>query len=355
MCPGRGTGRVGLPAGPGDRPVSDPTEAYVPGDYTGPRPEAYAFDAAYEGVPNWDIGRPQRAFVRLVEAGLVRGPVLDVGCGTGGLTMFLARQGYEALGLDISPRAVATAREKARWRRNPARFVVWDALALDGLARAGITVRTVLDCATFHVLRFDDRERYVEGLSTVLDPGGLFCVLGDARPDPRRDTASRPPSSGRASARPTGGTCWGPGRRCSSGATAGTGRTSGWSAGSPDPPSTVVREGPRGRGGTGTRTQGCGTARHGYLLVARSGGWTGEEGNRPARTNGTHPRPPQCGRRNGRPTALSSRHPVRTGTLAGSDRPRVRPPGVQAAFENASPVSWDAPPERSATQARQKR
>lgn len=171
--------------------MSDP-ETYVPADYTGPRPEAYAFDAAYEGVPNWDIGRPQRAFVRLVEAGLVRGPLLDVGCGTGELTMFLARQGHEALGIDISPRAVATAREKARWRRNPARFVVWDALALDGLARAGFGFRTVLDCATFHVLRFADRQRYVEGLSAVLDPGGLFCVLGDARPDPRQEYGISP-------------------------------------------------------------------------------------------------------------------------------------------------------------------
>jgi SAM-dependent methyltransferase len=165
---------------------------YVPADYAGPRPEASAYDAAYAGVPNWDIGRPQRAFVRLAEAGFVRGPVLDVGCGTGELSLFLAGRGHEVLGVDISPRAIATAREKARWRRNPARFLVWDALALDGLARAGLRFRTVVDCATFHVLRASDRDRYVAGLGTVLEPGGLFCVLGDARPDPRREYGLSP-------------------------------------------------------------------------------------------------------------------------------------------------------------------
>lgn len=165
---------------------------YLPEEYSGPRPEAYAHDAAYEGVPNWDIGRPQRAFVRLVEAGLVRGPVLDVGCGTGELSLFLARQGYGVLGVDISPRAIATARETARWRRNPVRFAVRDALALDGLARAGFQFGTVVDCATFHVLRGPDRDRYVTGLATVLAPDGLFCALGDARPDPRGEYGISP-------------------------------------------------------------------------------------------------------------------------------------------------------------------
>jgi len=41
--------------------------------------EAYA---ASRPAP-WDIGRPQPAFVRLAEQGLLSGRVLDSGCGTG--------------------------------------------------------------------------------------------------------------------------------------------------------------------------------------------------------------------------------------------------------------------------------
>lgn len=146
-------------------------------------PLARVYDAAYTSVPNWDIGRPQRPFVALQEAGLVEDPVLDVGCGTGELSLYLARQGNRVLGIDISPRAIEQARAKARWRRIPAEFLVLDALRLDRLADAGFRFRTVLDCAMLHVLGDSERERFVDGLETVIEPGGLYCVLGDARRD----------------------------------------------------------------------------------------------------------------------------------------------------------------------------
>jgi SAM-dependent methyltransferase len=153
--------------------------------YRPERPLASVYDAAYAGVPNWDVGHPQRAFVRLAEAGLVDGPVLDVGCGTGELALFLAERGLDVLGIDLSALAVRQAREKARWRRLPAAFLVWDALDLPRLADAGFSFRTVLDSAMFHVLGDAERDRFVAGLADVLEPGGLYCVLGDARRDPR--------------------------------------------------------------------------------------------------------------------------------------------------------------------------
>jgi SAM-dependent methyltransferase len=149
------------------------------------RPIAHVYDAAYAGVPNWDIGRPQRVFVRLAEAGLVRGPVLDVGCGTGELSLFLARRGHDVLGIDLSPLAIRQAREKARWRRIDARFLVWDAMDLPRLGTAGFTFRTVVDSAMFHVLGDRERDRLVAGLGEVVPSGGLYCVLGDARSDDR--------------------------------------------------------------------------------------------------------------------------------------------------------------------------
>lgn len=142
---------------------------------------SHVYDAAYAGVPNWDIGRPQRPFVQLQEAGMVESPVLDVGCGTGELAMFLARHGHRVLGIDLSELAIQQAREKARWRRIDAQFLVWDALALDRLAAAGLSVRTVVDCAMLHILGDRERDRFVAGLGDVVPRGGLYCVLGDAR------------------------------------------------------------------------------------------------------------------------------------------------------------------------------
>jgi SAM-dependent methyltransferase len=146
---------------------------------------AHVYDAAYTGVPNWDIGRPQRAFVYLAEAGLVESPVLDVGCGTGELTLFLARRGHDVLGIDVAPTAVDQARAKARWRRVDASFLVWDALRVDAFADAGLTFRTVVDSAMFHVFGDSERDRFVEALGEVVRPGGLYVVLGDSRPDRR--------------------------------------------------------------------------------------------------------------------------------------------------------------------------
>ena len=149
------------------------------------KPIADVYDAAYTGVPNWDIGRPQRAFVLLEEEGLVESPVLDVGCGTGELALFLASQGYRVLGIDLSSLAIRQAKAKAQWRRVPAQFLVWDALDLSRLAAGGLSFETVVDSAMFHILGAAERDRFVTGLETVLSPGGLYCVLGDARRNSR--------------------------------------------------------------------------------------------------------------------------------------------------------------------------
>ncbi len=55
---------------------------------------------------------PCEAFYR-EEARRAGGAVLDLACGTGRLTLPLARDGHEVLGLDASPRMLAAARRKA--------------------------------------------------------------------------------------------------------------------------------------------------------------------------------------------------------------------------------------------------
>jgi len=144
----------------------------------GMRPLAHIYDAAYAGVPNWDIGRPQRAFVQLLDAGLVRSPVLDVGCGTGELSLFLARHGHDVLGIDLSPFAIRQAKEKARWRRITAQFLVWNAIDLSGLRDRNLTFRTVVDSAMFHIFSDSERDRFIAGLADVIPSGGLYCAWG---------------------------------------------------------------------------------------------------------------------------------------------------------------------------------
>jgi SAM-dependent methyltransferase len=150
---------------------------------------SHDWDSAYvAGTPPWDIGRPQPAFARLAEDGLLSGDVLDAGCGTGEHTLLAAAHGARAVGVDLAAPAIERARAKAAERGLAARFEVADALHLDAL---GLRFGTVIDSGLFHV--FDDGQRagYVTSLAGVLRPGGtcyLMC-FSDRQPGqegPRR-------------------------------------------------------------------------------------------------------------------------------------------------------------------------
>ncbi len=136
------------------------------------------WDAAYtaESPAPWDIGRPQPAFARLGEAGRLTGRALDVGCGTGEHTLLAARHGADATGVDVAPAAIEQAQAKAAQRGLTARFMIGDALNLGPLGLAG-TIDTVIDSGVFHVFSDEDRPRYVDGLASVLRPGGITYLM----------------------------------------------------------------------------------------------------------------------------------------------------------------------------------
>jgi ubiquinone/menaquinone biosynthesis C-methylase UbiE len=128
----------------------------------------------YSAPPPWDIGRPQPVFLDLAHAGAIRGRVLDVGCGTGELALLCAGLGLDTTGVDLAPKALHAAEDKARDRGLTARFLYQDALHLADL---GESFDTVLDCLIFHIFNDDDRPAYVESLRSVLAPGGRYFML----------------------------------------------------------------------------------------------------------------------------------------------------------------------------------
>lgn len=150
--------------------IPPPNVSGLPTDHDG----TPSFDAAYEGTPPWDIGHPQPAFSALFESGAVVGRVLDIGCGTGEHALLASSLGFDATGIDSSPRAIQQAVQKARERHLDPHFVVGDALELGSRSDR---YDTVLDCGLFHV--FDDRDRatFVRNLHTVIVPGGRYAML----------------------------------------------------------------------------------------------------------------------------------------------------------------------------------
>lgn len=133
------------------------------------------FDSAYVDTPPWDIGRPQREFVRLAEAGVIRGAVLDIGCGTGENALHLARLGYEVWGIDLAPTAIEKAKLKATQRGLKANFLVADILDLQKHLRR--VFDTIIDSGLFHIFSDGERPKFRDSLATVLRPQGTYYML----------------------------------------------------------------------------------------------------------------------------------------------------------------------------------
>jgi cyclopropane fatty-acyl-phospholipid synthase-like methyltransferase len=135
-------------------------------------PDRSTFESAYAGQAPWDIGKPQKPFIDMADR--ITGSVLDAGCGTGETALFLAGRGRKVTGIDFIEEAITRARRKAAERGLSATFLVMDALALKDLPEV---FDSVIDSGLFHVFSDEARKRYVEGLASVLRPGGRLFLM----------------------------------------------------------------------------------------------------------------------------------------------------------------------------------
>jgi len=131
-----------------------------------------SFESLYTGQPRWEIGRPQKVLLDVADQ--ITGSILDSGCGTGENALFFAKRGHRVTGFDFLAEPITLAKQKAAERGQKATFLVLDALALKELPDV---FENVIDSGLFHVFSDEDRRRYVEGLASVLKPGGRLFLL----------------------------------------------------------------------------------------------------------------------------------------------------------------------------------
>jgi SAM-dependent methyltransferase len=110
-----------------------------------------------------------------------KGPILELGCGTGRVTVHLARRGHEMIGLDRDDELLASLRERARGL--PVETVAADASEFSlqrsvSLLLAPMQLLQLLPGAA-------ERRRCLDAVAAALRPGGRFAAaIVERLPEP---------------------------------------------------------------------------------------------------------------------------------------------------------------------------
>jgi SAM-dependent methyltransferase len=149
---------------------------------------ARTYRMIYFGNAPWEIDAPQPEVVAIAERGGFAGRVLDIGCGSGANTLYLAALGHEVVGVDFVGEAIALAEARPRDPALAVSFLERDIFA-DNQDLGKFD--TVLDSATLHGFSDSERRLYGERIERLTESGSTVHVVGigenETRPGgPRR-------------------------------------------------------------------------------------------------------------------------------------------------------------------------
>ncbi len=131
------------------------------------------FDRAYSAkFTFWGDIRIPEEVKELVGRGHARS-VLELGCGIGRISCYLAQRGLRVTGVDFSPVAIAKAQERVAQDNERPQFLVGDVTRLDALS-APFDVSFDVGC--FHCLDPQGQWAYVSEVARLLKPGSTHLI-----------------------------------------------------------------------------------------------------------------------------------------------------------------------------------
>jgi len=150
--------------------------------------DPYRWEERYQtGDIPWDSRQPDRHLQQVMASlDVPRGAALDIGCGTGAHALWLAGLGFDVVGLDLSPTAIAEAQAHASEAGVGCQLVTLDFLQEPP---PGGPFDFVYDRGCFHT--FDDpaeRALFASRVAENLAPGGVWHSLIGSTDGPPRDT-----------------------------------------------------------------------------------------------------------------------------------------------------------------------
>lgn len=139
-----------------------------------------AYDLAYRSWAPWDAVGVRPELQRMVDSGAVNPidhpKVLDLGCGSGSNTVFLAAQGHQVTAVDFSPVGLRKAEQRAARTGvvDRCRFVEADLTAPDLPGLVDGPFDLLIDASTLDDLATSSREVVAEHLASLARPGALL-------------------------------------------------------------------------------------------------------------------------------------------------------------------------------------
>jgi ubiquinone/menaquinone biosynthesis C-methylase UbiE len=133
------------------------------------------------GFTPWD-GHPLSQRLRDVVEGsrqtpaLNPGRALDIGCGTGDSSIYLAQHGWRVIGVDYVSKPLAKARAKAEANRVSVDFVEADVTRLSATG-IGAGFDLVVDNGCLHGMSGEDRDAYVREVTAAAAPEARLLIV----------------------------------------------------------------------------------------------------------------------------------------------------------------------------------
>ena len=120
----------------------------------------------------WTRPEPPEEIIELVENGNIKPcKAIDIGCGEGYYSIYLASKGFQVTGIDISEKAIQYAKENAAKKGVNVKFIARDIADLGNLKEK---FDFVLEWGIMHIIMPPKRKEYVEKISNILNDGGKY-------------------------------------------------------------------------------------------------------------------------------------------------------------------------------------